>query len=212
MPNPPANHPEVFCSSRGNRKTSWLAGYTLLSTLHWSGCAQIILVTCHAGHTKMRWAPPKRPLHLGSKFAGTAKSERKPGENLGAFLRHSLQATGIKFQCLQDRGCNLSGRDGAGNRRAGEPGVRHQQNNLGVVMAKSAMLRLLLLAVRVGHADIGCHNDIRRTRVPVWWQTWRVVIKGQRGPRENYADASNIFRQRQGGRGCFQFRYGGRCV
>ena len=84
-------------------------------------------------------------------------------QNGRAFELDRVQQHGIQLEGAQDRWRYLCCDDG---RRIGlhaQGGQGHQKGYVTVVRRVAAMLGILLLAVRVDHARVGLHDDVRRS-------------------------------------------------
>ena len=102
-------------------------------------------------------------------------------QRLRAFQASSVQCVGIESESFQNGRSHLHGFDGAGDSLAIEARMRDEQHHIGVVAGESAMFRQLSRTSGVGHADVGCHDNVRGPGITIGRDSGLVEV-GRKSP------------------------------
>src|ERR1700728_2940760 len=101
-------------------------------------------------------------------------------QDRSAFEANCVETSWVEAESAKDGRCDLVGADSGIYIARHEGRVGQQQDYVGVVMRKAAVLGELGAAAGVGDADVGGDNDVGRARIAAGPQPRPVVIQGQR--------------------------------
>src|SRR5215472_6026149 len=92
-------------------------------------------------------------------------------QNRGSFLTDGIKLPRVNVQGLENGRSYLGCAHCRPHCTRFETRIGQQQNDIGVVVREAAMLRLLMVAARIGDADVWGHDDIGRAGV-----LFRIVV------------------------------------
>ena len=129
-----------------------------------------------------------RCTHPGGRWLLLKAQSRQDCRTL---FSNGVKAAGIEAQCLEDCGSDLRGPHEGGHRARIKTRIRNQHHHIGIVVRKTAMLRMFRVASRIHYSDVRLHDNVGRARVAIRRQAGFVEHRFERRPIEDLAEADS---------------------